>query len=59
MSVQEKVERNPLDGVADVEQQPDQRLDPAQRPALILDIAPGQRPTLELGIQPLPLPGRR
>ena len=45
----------PLDGVADVEQLADQRLDPAQRPALVPGEPVRQRALPQLGLQPGPL----
>jgi integrase len=45
-----------LDGVADVEQLPDQRLDPSQRPPLVTGELVRQRPFPQLGLQPGPLP---
>jgi len=45
-----------LHGVPDVEQLADQRLDPAQRPALVPGEPVRQRPFAQLGLQPQPLP---
>jgi len=45
-----------LDGVPDVEQLADQRLDPAQRPPLIPGKPMRQRPLPQLGFQPRELP---
>ena len=45
----------PLDGVPDVEQLADQRLDPAQRPALVPGEPVRQRAFPQLGLQPGPL----
>ena len=45
-----------LHGVPDVEQLSDQRLDPAQRPALVPGEPVRQRPFAQLGLQPQPLP---
>ena len=47
----------PLDGVLDVEQLADQRLDPAQRPALVPGEPVRQRALPQLELQPRPLPG--
>jgi len=47
---------HPLRGVPDVEQAPDQRLDPAQRPPLVIREPVRQRPLTQLGLQPGPLP---
>ena len=44
-----------LDGVPDVEQLADQRLDPAQRPALVPGEPVRQRALLQFGLQPGPL----
>ena len=44
-----------LDRVADVEQAADQRLDPAQRPPLVMSEPVRQRPFPQLGLQPGPL----
>ncbi len=41
-----------LDGVPDVEQLPDQRLDPAESPALVTGEPVGQRAFPQLGFQP-------
>ena len=47
--------RGALDGVADVEQAADQRLDPAQRPPLVMSEPVRQRPFPQLSLQPGPL----
>ena len=44
-----------LGRVADVEQAADQRLDPAQRPPLVISEPVRQRPFPQLGLQPGPL----
>ena len=46
----------PLGRVADVEQPPDHRLDPAQRPPLVISEPVRQRTFPQLGLQPRPLP---
>jgi hypothetical protein len=46
---------HPLDGVPDVEQLADQRLDPAQRPALVPGEPVRQRALPQLELQPRPL----
>ena len=46
-----------LDGVPEVEQPADQRLDPAQRPALVVGEPVRQRPPVQFGFQPRPLCG--
>ena len=48
-----------LDGVADVEQLADQRLDPAQGPALVPGEPVRQRALPQLQLQPGPLPRRQ
>ena len=46
---------HPLGRVPDAEQPPDQRLDPAQRPPLVIGEPVRQRPLAQLGLQPGPL----
>ena len=46
---------HPFDGVPDVEQLADQRLDPAQRPPLVTGEPVRQRPFPQLQLQPCPL----
>ena len=48
-----------LHGVADVEQSPDQRLDPAECPPLVIGEPVRQWAPPQLSLQPGPLPGRK